>query len=331
MFRSKIFSALLVSLAILFTACPEDDDLFGKLVYITGTEGLRILDITDPVAPIEVGFVEILGCQDVKVKGDYAYVTDYYGKTLKVVRVKDERAPVIVGSVTLRDGPKSVAIQDYYAYVTVGEGMQIVDISDPENPGEVSYLDMESGGNIHDIVVEGRYAYLSDYSAKGLVVVDIDDPHNPVITGSCAAGSYIYGIYLEGDYVYMTENNQHGVIVVDVSDPEAPKEVGYSSVFGFNNNIFGDGINLYVASTQAALYDNGGLHVLSYGESPYLYASFKSVTFNGKDVFVKGEYAYVADIKGLRVIRISNVNEMTEMAFLPLGNGGCYGIDLGVR
>ena len=332
MLKSKVGFPFLFALAVLFVACPLDnDDPFGKLVYMTSSEGLRIVDITDPAAPIEVGMVEILGAQDVKVKGDYAYVTDYYGKTVKVVNVKEERTPELVGSCSLPDGPARIAVQDYYAYVTVEDGMRIIDISDPKNPGEVGFIDLGTDGNVHDIVVDGKYAYLSDYSGKGLAIVDIDDPHAPVLAGSCSAGAYVYGIYLEGDYVYMTENSQHGILVADVSDPNAPTQVGYSEVFGFNNNIFGDGTYLYVVSTRPANYDNGGLHILSYGKDPYLYASFKSVEYNLKDVYTKGEYAYVADFKGLRVIKISNVEEMAEIAFLPLGSGGCYGIDLGVR
>jgi len=140
MIKSKYLLLLIPVFTIFLTGCPDSNDPFGKLVYVTSSQGLRIVDVTDPEAPIEVGLTSMPnGANDVKVVSDYAYVTDYYNKIINVIKIKDEKSPEIVGSLTLTDRPNAIAVQDYYAYVTVEKGVRIIDISDPEKPGEVKW------------------------------------------------------------------------------------------------------------------------------------------------------------------------------------------------
>jgi len=47
----------------------------GSRAYVAdGEEGLRVIDIGNPSAPVEVGFVDTPGAEDVAVSGGYAYV-----------------------------------------------------------------------------------------------------------------------------------------------------------------------------------------------------------------------------------------------------------------
>ena len=61
------------------------------------TAGLRVLDISDPRAPVEVGFVDTPGtAAAVAVVGGYAYVADY-DQGLRVIDVRHPSDPVEVG------------------------------------------------------------------------------------------------------------------------------------------------------------------------------------------------------------------------------------------
>lgn len=333
MLKTKLNLLCCLPLLLVLTACPEKDDPYGKLVYMACSEGLSIIDVTDPAAPIEVGLAEMAqGAQDVIVIGDYAYVTEYYRKGFSIVAVENEREPALLGSIDLPDSPYALDVQDYYAFVGVDDGLRCIDISNPESPALVGFLDFNTQyGTPQDVIVEGRYAYVVDHGGLGLAIIDIDTPSNPVLVGSCLAAAELHALYLEGDHVYICENRDHGVYAVNVSDPNNPFSVGYEGVFGFNHAIYGDGYFLYVASNAAAGYDNGGLHLLTYGGdgAPYLYNSYKDLGFNGQDLVVKGEYAYVADIKGLRIMDIQDSEGIAELSFLAIN--GCGAIDLGDR
>ena len=79
----------------------RDGDLavVGKYAYIAaGVDGLRIVDVSDPQAPVEVGGCDTPGsAKDVSVCGSHAYVADGDGG-LQVVDVSDPVHPAIVAS-----------------------------------------------------------------------------------------------------------------------------------------------------------------------------------------------------------------------------------------
>ena len=76
---------------------------------------------------------------------------------------------------------KDVVIVDDYAYVANGyNGLAIIDITDPTNPGTPIIVDTSNGayGGAFDIHVENNYVYIADGN-EGLAIIDISDPTNP--------------------------------------------------------------------------------------------------------------------------------------------------------
>jgi hypothetical protein len=75
----------------------------GDHAYLSGN-GLRVIDVSTPSAPAEVGFVDTTGSEvDVAASGGYAYVAyagdEYTGTGLRVIDVSTPSAPVEVGFV----------------------------------------------------------------------------------------------------------------------------------------------------------------------------------------------------------------------------------------
>ena len=52
----------------------------GELVYVTAwTSGLRVIDVSDPTAPVEIGSIDTPGnARNVAVVGSFAYVADSF-------------------------------------------------------------------------------------------------------------------------------------------------------------------------------------------------------------------------------------------------------------
>jgi hypothetical protein len=226
----------------------------GNYLYISdNVVGLRILDISNPLAAVEVGLEGFLvGAGDVIVPSRLAYIAGgSYG--LVVLNVSDPSAPVRVGAYrTLGVANSVTAVQDY-AYVSsdrldvvdisnpaqlrvVGEypyagtstvvddtlylasgvdGLIALDISNPASPAALDLLDTD--GEASAVAIDGSYAYLADGSG-GLRVVDVSDPTKLTEVGSHSS-SYVLDVAVSDGYAYLVGDNFY---VADVSDPTSP-------------------------------------------------------------------------------------------------------------
>jgi len=115
----------------------------GGYVYVAagrrGDSGsLRVVDISDPAAPVEVSAydLDILGTEEVDslrvhVAGNYAYVVNNTAR-LHVVDVSDPTAPVEASTYELPGPARDIFVAGNYAYVAAERaGLRILDISTP--------------------------------------------------------------------------------------------------------------------------------------------------------------------------------------------------------
>jgi hypothetical protein len=180
-----------------------------------GVAGLRVVDVSDPVAPVETGLYDTPG-------GAVAVAVHSYGAS----RRTEQQAPL---RDSIAGGPG-----DLYAYVADGDaGLRVVDVSDPAAPAEVGSYD--TPGKAWDVVVAsgpgGTLAYVADLDVSGvnngLRIIDVSDPAAPTQVGSYSAGGacWTWGVAVVDNYAYIA-NFGCGLRIVDVSDPTAPAEVG---------------------------------------------------------------------------------------------------------
>jgi hypothetical protein len=93
----------------------------GNYAYVGVSCGLLILDVTDPVNPVEMGRAYITTrIEDLVVQSGYAYVVDAL-EGLAIVDVRDVRNPRVVGRANFGFNMFGVAVKDTLAYV-VGNG-----------------------------------------------------------------------------------------------------------------------------------------------------------------------------------------------------------------
>ncbi len=119
-------------------------------LYDSYEDGLRIIDVSNPANPNEVGY----------------YNTASNG-----------------GSVVF-----GVAVSGNYAYMAGGsDGLRIIDVSNPSSPKEVGFYD--TGGFTRGVAVSGNYAYVAD-NEDGLRIIDVSNPANPNEVGYYNTGGY---------------------------------------------------------------------------------------------------------------------------------------------
>lgn len=255
----------------------------GGYVYIADNlGGLRIVDVSNPEIPHEVGFYEMPGtAQAVAVAGDaaarYAYVANGNG-TFRIIDVTNPATPSERGSCIT--GPADgVAVADSgvyrYAYVAASNGgLRIIDVTNPAAPAEAGHFDCYAA----DVVVADsgtqRYAYVADSWHTSLTIIDVTDPASPSQVGSCPTGS-ARGVVLGGDavqrFAYVAAYDS-GLHIIDVTDPAAPTEAG-----SYDTPGEADGVAVGEGGAQ--------------------------------------RYAYIADYNGLRIIDVTNPAVPDETSF----------------
>jgi sugar lactone lactonase YvrE len=132
----------------------HDLSVSGDRAYLAYAEaGLRILDVSDPRNPIQIGVYTYPGgwthSAEPGANGDLVYLTD--------------------------EQP--------------GGFMRVIDVSDLANPREIAQYKSSSGPvegdseiSIHNILVKGDLVYVANYQ-DGFRVVDVSDPTDPVEVG----------------------------------------------------------------------------------------------------------------------------------------------------
>ena len=272
--------------------------------YLCAEESLIILDVSNPIKPIEIARIAIArGTASVYAANSYAYVVDW--NTLRIIDVSDHSRPYEVGRCEIHGGGDVfIRVVANYAYIPGS----IVDISDPSKPHQVGSY--STGGTANGFCVANDYAYVSA-STSHLRVVDISNPMTPRAVGHYSAISdRINGLYVIGDYVYMGTNR--GLRVMDVSDPTNPHQIG---AFDVPHEVWA----LHVTGDYAYMATKRGLYVIDVSApmSPQqvsIYDTKVSPNYFGR-IYVAGGYAYMIDMEGLRVIDISVPENPHEAAF----------------
>jgi hypothetical protein len=212
--------------------------------------------------------------------------------------------PVLVGSLPIGLGSRSVYVSGSYAYVVdiLSNDLKVIDVSDPINPSLVGSLVI--GGFPWSIYVSGRHAYIVDQVSEDLKVIDISDPTSPVVAGSLEIGGIPWSVYVSGRNAYVVDGSSDDLKVIDVSDPSSPSLAGSLSIGPEPLSVFVSGRYAYVVDSTSS-----DLKVIDISDSssPMLAGSL-DIDSAPRAVYVSGRYAYVINFGSgdLKCIDISN-------------------------
>ena len=196
-----------------------------------GAGGLRILDIVDPVLPVETGLYGGNGLpQDIEVGGNLAAVAAAKSGLL-LFDLFQPGAPREVGRLARWDpqnpqtpGATGVALAGDLAWVSyAGNGLQAVDISEPAVPVEAGFLTNGDTGPGRP-VLSGNHAFLGG-GTKGVLIVDIRDPSGPALAASFGDVFTSGGeVELSGDHLWVAGSFGEftGLSLLDIGQHTSP-------------------------------------------------------------------------------------------------------------
>ncbi|MBI2939849.1 MAG: hypothetical protein HYY04_05365 [Chloroflexi bacterium] len=282
-----------------------------NLSIAASNAGLRIVDVADPVGPTEVGSFDTSGdARDVALTGTYAYLADGWAG-LSVVDVADPTRPVLAGYHDTPGDISSVAVGGGRAYLaetpywngsqSLGGGLTTVDITNPANPRELSFL--HTRGEVRDVAVAGSYVYIvesgywtgSEGAPGGLRIVDVSNPASPVVAGSHDIGD-AWGVAVAGPYAYVAAGSE-GLLIVDVADPTRPTRIGSYRTQGYAQGVTVVGTFVYLAASES------GLRILDVADPTRpAEVGYYDTPGRARSVAIAGSDVYVADGEGGVVI-----------------------------
>jgi hypothetical protein len=190
---------------------------------------------------------------EIKVRGNLAYIAAADAGLIIVDLGLNGRAPVIVGSVDTMGGAISVDFSGKYAYVAdTMKGLQVVDVSNPQSPVRVGAA-IPTVGDAQSVRVQGQYLYLAQAKlggSNGLVVFDLANPAAPASIGTVATPGYAGGLDVAGNLVYLASGSS-GLVIVDVSNPRLPVMAKILKTFGQCRDVKASGGLVYLADDSA--------------------------------------------------------------------------------
>ena len=215
--------------------------------------------------------------------------------------------PTLVGAVDIPGtygAYVSVAISGNHAYVTgddslTGHSLQVVDISDPAQPGIVGAVAIP--GNVYGVAISGNYAYVTSGYGGALQVVDISDPAQPGIVGAVAIPELgtVWDMAITGNYAYLAGSGV-GLQVVDISVPAQPSLVGAMSIEVHVGAAA-------IAGNYAYMTGYDSLYVADFS-NPAQPVNISIVGNVGVDalynIAISGNYAYILDVHSLIIIQL---------------------------
>jgi hypothetical protein len=186
-----------------------------------------------------------------------------------------------------------------YLYGVGSITFAVLDISNPDDPQQISSLADMGAGSLNDIQIHDDHAFIS---ASALLSINISDPENPerIARGVCSGGWEGETIHIVDDYAIIGSDDH--IFVFDISNPaELDSLTGIETDF-HSMDFYVVGDLCYVA----ALGD--GLKVLDISDPENIEVIGEYQTWvDAIRVVVLGDFAYVAASEdGLNIIDVSD-------------------------
>lgn len=225
-------------------------------------------------------------------------------------------APARIGTITIGQGLRAVAIDANYAYVVCQQSFRIFyrsrydqnqAFNDPANSLYLSHfappapLGQVPCPDANDMFLSGGYAYVAGGEA-GLIIVNVADPRQPRVESTLPLSASIRRVCVVGDIAYVLSYEQ-SLQIVSVADKQHPTLL--SQLFmEMPNGVVVRGNCAYVACDDCGYCI---VDVTSPSAPTYL-CRYAPDFANGKDICLYGSLAYIGDAEN-HVIRLVDVSQ----------------------
>jgi hypothetical protein len=346
---------------------PTGIAIGGSYVFISETDhpqgplwvegGLRVVDVSDPRHPSEVGFYDSPGFSyGLAYNNNYVYLADG-GSGMLILDVSNLPTISLVGTYDSSQTAYAVIVENNYAYLADGyDGLIILNISNKSSPQVINSVDTgealgvsktantivvadgSSGvvaidvstptapqlkssyntpGKAWQIATQGQVAYVADEG--GIRIISLININSISEVGSHVLPYNAQAVRVAGNYAYVSDGS-NGFFVIDISDPTQPMVAG-----SLNGGVWGTGLAVW--NGRVYLGRDGVLTVVNVGTPalPYVAGSASSSdTPNGiGNLVIANGYAYVAaGLTGFKVFSLIDPDHPSLVGNLTVSGAG---------
>ena len=234
-------------------------------------------------------------CSEHKIVGNIAYVGCQYG--LMILDISDNSQPTLIGSYEASNPCNSIDIHNNYAILVCGnEGVEFVDISNPNNPSYISQFDIQYP-YAAKVQISENYAFVSD-SGESLYIINFSDIYNPELV-VYDDSNYYKDFVIEGNYIYAVNNEMY---VIDISEISNPTLVNQLDCCGWS-----PAIELF--DEKAFIVDNESFKIIDISDPNNIYVISIYDDFQNElyELVIDDNFAYITgDEMGIVILDVSN-------------------------
>lgn len=216
--------------------------------------------------------------------------------------------------------PVDFQIVNDLMYIADHLGLFIYNVSDPENPQQVSHCyDL---GSSHGIVITTSYAFIADLD-YGLEVYNITNPLNPVEIATYYYGESASELVISNSTCYLLGETKF--LSLNITDPMNVSILDEYSISGFF------GLDFFITDSYAFIPEwPSGMLILNISD-PSNIQLFKKYEIDSyfRSFYIEQDYIYAAcATNGFRIFSISNLSAPELIGeYTNLGNEyGAYGL-----
>jgi hypothetical protein len=287
--------------------------LHQDLAYIHSTAGgpkLQVFDMTgaSPVPLSEVsdmGPYYDIGFQGLSVRGNILFMQI---QALMIgFDIQQVLAPrLITNELYSWDNWTPPAHTGNILYKTATNGLEIVDVSDLDNPVVVKPIPMDGHMVTALSATEGRLLVFSQNAKnpeeRQLHIFDIGDPIAPIEVGQFRLAFEIVSFTVAGDMIYAAarEGEQHLLYLLDIADPARPVEAGRFALPKAAGGLISGGDLLYMMMTDMSSNEIWALNISDRsrpylaGHHPLTYLAGWQYPLSAGDFAIDGDQIYLA-------------------------------------
>jgi hypothetical protein len=263
------------------------------------TDNVRVMDVADPAAPVEVGAYKSPGIvRDLSAVGNRVYVLE--SEVVRMLDVSDPAHPAERGTLVLPGGPLAVGVDGNRLAVGLATGgLAFVDATDPAAARVTATWVVP--GSPHDLALAGdQVLQIEKAEVSGVRLVGVVNPAQPLTEGYVTTPGEAKRIAAQGRYAFVADGLS-GLRVVDAVDPASPQLVGSYDLARDAMGVTVVGDRLYLAAGR------DGLGILDVADptKPSSLGGF-NVPGEALGVVVAGDRAFVAEVDMVRALDVSD-------------------------
>ncbi len=226
----------------------------GDYAYVAAsTDGLIIVDISDPTAPFTTCNMETwniyFSASNLLYEDDIVYATGG-DQGLAIISVADPYSPQLLDGFMDYSSDRRGIDKSGDLMAVTGSGvppaptgwMWTFDVSTPTDLQQLGFISFNTGANGVDLVDTLAYLALD----SGLGIIDLGNPSDPVQISETPTGEGANDIVVDGDIAYIADRS-NGLVIMDVGNPFNPVQISTLPTPGTPRDLELEGNTLYIA------------------------------------------------------------------------------------